>query len=173
MIRPTDPAHIAYAETPNEMWWSGSEWVPAARHAPSSAPTMSMDKLVQAFNAVRDARTVRRRAWEKEDLALEEDQHTLKVIMLELLNSNGAKSIATPHGTAYRSEKVRPSAADWNVVYDWIIADPERFEVLEKRLKTTFIRQFMDENDGAIPPGVNVHREFEVSVRRPSGSSDD
>ncbi len=127
---------------------------------------VNLDRVVQAHNAIRDARTVKRHAWEAEDLALEEDQHRLKVLMLELLNANGAKSIATEHGTVYRTEKIKPSAADWNVLYDWIVKDPARFEALEKRIKATFVKQYMDENDGAAPPGVNVHREYEVSVRR-------
>ena len=45
------------------------------------------------------------------------------------------------------------------------------FDLMERRLKATFVKQFMDENNGALPPGVNVHREFEVSVRRPSSVS--
>ena len=133
--------------------------------------TINLDRVVQAFNAIKDARTVKRHAWEAEDLALEQDQDKLKVLMLELLNRIGGKSIATEHGTVYRSEKLRAGAADWSAVYAWIMADPDRFELLEKRIKATFIKQFMDENEGAIPPGVNVHREFEVSVRRNSAAS--
>lgn len=131
---------------------------------------INLDRVVQAFNAIKDARTAKRHAWEAEDLALEQDQDKLKVLMLELLNNIGGKSIATDHGTIYRTEKIRPSAADWNTVYAWIVADPERFELLEKRLKATFVKQFMEENDGVIPPGVNVHREYEVAVRRASSA---
>lgn len=131
---------------------------------------IDLDRVVQAYNAVRDARTAKRHAWEKEDLALEEDQDTLKVLMLDMLNRIGGKSITTDHGTIYRTEKIRPSAADWNAVYAWIVADPDRFELLEKRLKATFVKQFMEENDGVIPPGVNVHREYEVAVRRASSA---
>ena len=129
---------------------------------------IDLNQVVQAYSAIRDARTVKRHAWEAEDLALEEDQNKLKVLMLSTLNSIGGQSIRTEAGTIFRTEKLKPSAADWNVVYAWIMADPERFELLEKRLKPTFVKQFMEENTGAIPPGVNVHREYEVSVRRPS-----
>jgi len=170
MQRPTDPSHIAYAGTANEMWWSGEqqEWVAA----PKTAMPANLSKIVQAYSAIRDARTAKRHAWEAEDLALEEDQHKLKVIMLDLLNATGAKSINTDYGTVYRSEKIKPSAADWTAIYGWIAENPERFELLEKRLKSTFVKEFMEENEGAIPPGVNVHREFEVSVRRPNVASE-
>jgi len=127
-------------------------------------------RVVQAYNAIRDARTAKRHAWEKEDLALEEDQNVLKRLMLELLNKNGAQSIKTESGTAYRSLKTKPSVADWSAFYAWIMADPDRFEALEKRVKATFISQFMEENEDRLPPGVNVHREYEVAVRRPNAS---
>lgn len=169
MQRPDDPSHIAHAGTANEMWWSveQQEWVAA----PKTPLPASLSRIVQAYSAIRDARTAKRQAWEKEDTALEEDQHKLKVLMLELLNATGAKSINTDYGTVYRSEKVKPSAADWTAIYGWIAENPERFELLEKRLKSTFVKDFMEENEGAVPPGVNVHREFEVSVRRPTTSS--
>ena len=41
MTRPTDPAHIHEAGTPNEMWWDGTEWIkpPVATEPPApSAP---------------------------------------------------------------------------------------------------------------------------------------
>jgi hypothetical protein len=130
---------------------------------------INLARVVQAYTAIRDARAVKRRAWEAEDVALEQDQQVLKVLMLDLLNQNGAKSITTAHGTVYRSERIKPSAADWGAIWRWA-QDNDGFEIVEKRLKATFIKQYMDEHDGALPPGVNVHREFEVSVRRPSNN---
>lgn len=163
ITRPTDPNFIAHAGTPNELWWDSSseQWIKAP-----VASFPNLDKVVTAYNAIRDARTAKRHAWEKDDAELEKDQDTLKVLMLQMLNTTGAKSIATDHGTVYRTEKVKPSAADWSAVYAWIMENPERFELLEKRLKPTFVKQFMEEHEGQIPPGVNVHREYEVSVRR-------
>lgn len=131
--------------------------------------SVSLDKVVQAYAAIRDARAAKRQQFDAEDAVMETDQHKLKALMLQLLNETGAKSIATDHGTAYRSEKIKVAAADWNVIYDWIREDPDRFEALEKRLKSTFVKQYMDDNDGAVPPGMNVHREYEITVRRAPG----
>lgn len=132
---------------------------------------INLGRVVQAYTAIRDARTVKRHAWEAEDLALEQDQDKLKVLMLGILNSTGADSIRTEYGTAIRSLKVKPSAADWSAIYQWILADPDRFELLERRVKATFVKQYMEENGGAAPPGVNVHSEYEVSVRRPNNTA--
>jgi len=133
-------------------------------------PAIKLDRVVQAYSAIRDARTARRHVWEAEDLLLETDQNTLKVLMLDLLNKNGATSIKTEHGTAYRSEKLKPSAADWGAIWDWAVAN-NAMDIFERRLKAAFIKEYMEAHDGAVPPGVNVHREYEVSVRRPNGST--
>lgn len=129
--------------------------------------TINLGKVMQAHMAIKDARTVKRHAWEVEDLALETNQNTLKTMLLDHLNKTGSKSIATDYGTAYRTEKIKPSAADWAEIQRWIV-EHDAFDLLEKRLKSTFIKEYMEANEGRIPPGVNVHREFEVSVRRPN-----
>lgn len=128
---------------------------------------VTLDRVVAAYNAIKDARTVARHAWEASDLALEEDQNKLKVVMLALLNKTGAKSIATDKGTVYRREVLKPSAADWGAIWAWA-KENDALDIFERRLKSGFIQQFMEENAGQLPPGVNAHRQFEVAVRRPS-----
>jgi hypothetical protein len=132
--------------------------------------TVSLDRVVQAFSAIRDARTVKRHAWEAEDVALEADQQKLKALMLGLLNENNATSIRTEHGTAYRREVLKPSAADWGAIWEWM-KEHDAADLVERRLKVTFIKEYMEANEGALPPGINVHREYEVTVRRPSNST--
>lgn len=167
MERPTDPGHIAYAGSPQEMWWSDAEqaWVPAVTKAPK------LDAIVGAVTAIRDARTALKRKFEQEDALLEADQQKLRAVILAIMNATGAKSVSTEHGTAYRSERIKVSAADWTAIRDWIAQDPDRIEIFEKRLKSTFVQEHMEAHEGAIPPGVNVHREYDVSVRRPNNSA--
>lgn len=126
-----------------------------------------MDKIVQAHQAIKDARTAKRHAWEAEDAELEVDQQKLKAFMLQVLNATGTKSMACEHGTVYRREVLKPSGADWGAIWEFAKAN-DASEIFERRLKVGFIKEYMDANNGAIPPGINVHREFEVSVRRPN-----
>lgn len=164
MTRPTDPTHIAHVGTPNEMWWdvTAQAWV----KAPIAPSVVNIDVLVAAYTAIRNARSAAKAAFDKKDAELEDDMAKLRAVILAQMNASGATSIKTEHGTAYRTLKTKPSAADWSAIYSWIKEDPERFELLEKRLKPTFINQYMEEHDGAIPPGINVLREYEVAVRK-------
>jgi hypothetical protein len=118
--------------------------------------------------AIKERRTELKRAWEAEDMQLEAAQSKLKAAMLHVMNVTGGDSVRTSHGTIIRTLKIKPSAADWSAIYGWIVENPERFELLEKRVKSTFVSQYMDEHEGQLPPGVNVHQEYEISVRRPT-----
>lgn len=130
---------------------------------------INIGRVVQARQAIKDARTVARHAWETADAALEADQDKLDTLMLSILNEQGASSIKTDFGTAIRTEKLKPSAADWNAIWTWM-KENDAPDLVERRLKTTFIKQYMDEHENRLPPGINVHREYEVSVRRPTSA---
>ena len=129
----------------------------------------NLDRLVEAQQAIKDARTAKRHAWETEDALLAADEQKIKAVLLDILNSSGTKSFACDHGTVYRREVMKPSAADWNAIWAWA-KEHDAMEIFEKRLKVGFLQEYMAENGGAIPPGVNIHRAFEVSVRRPSSA---
>ncbi len=131
---------------------------------------INLERVVQARQAIKDARTAKRHVWEKADLELEEDQKKLDMLMLDFLNRTGSSSIKTTAGTVIRSERLKPSAADWGAINQWV-KENDAFDIYEKRLKAAFIKEYMDEHGGALPPGVNAHREYEVSVRRPANSS--
>jgi hypothetical protein len=105
--------------------------------------------------------------------------------------------------SVYREEDIIPSAENWSEVYHWIMQDvieeiihcakippkyhepvrtafrtlePERFELLEKRIKKGTVKEHMEATAtyseetglkvlGSPPPGVRVLREFSAQVR--------
>ncbi len=133
-------------------------------------PQINLDKLVQVYRAISDHRAARKQAFDQEDAKLEVDQQRLKAAMLAIMNATGGESIRTANGTVIRTLKTKPSAADWSAIYSFIMADPARFELLEKRVKASFVKEYMEENNGLTPPGVNVYQEYEISVRRPTSA---
>lgn len=127
--------------------------------------TNGLDRLTKVFIKIRDKRSELKAAFDKEDAGLKLQQEKLENAMLAHMNATGAKSVRTDFGTVYRQEEVKPSASDWDSLYRWIKAN-DAFDALERRVKKTFVTEYMETNDGALPPGVSVHREFVVRVRR-------
>lgn len=128
---------------------------------------LQVERLARAYVSIRDARSAATAAHEKADKELKAKQDKIGAVMLGFLAEHGIDSAATEAGTFYRQEELTPTGADWQAFYAWI-AKHNAFDALERRIKKTFIRQYMEENANAIPPGVNVFREYVVRVRRAS-----
>jgi hypothetical protein len=128
---------------------------------------LKVEALARAYLKLRDARAARKRAFETEDRDLAAKQQRISSAMLAFLAEHGIDSAATESGTFYRQEDLTPTGADWEAFYAWV-RENNAFDALERRIKKTFIRQYIEEHEGEIPPGVNVYREYSVHVRRPT-----
>lgn len=126
------------------------------------------DELVEAYLLIRSQRERLAREYEAEDNALKEDMAKLEAVMLEMCNAVNADSIKTKHGTVMRKLNERFFCQDWDNFYKFVL-DNEAVQLLERRIHQGNFREFLKdhENDG-LPPGVNVMREFGVSVRKAS-----
>ena len=125
---------------------------------------MDYNQITKAHLAIREARSQMRKEYDAKDAELQEQQRKLENVMLKQLLDSGVDSMRTASGTFYRQEKMKASASDWQALYDWI-KDNDAFDALERRIKTAFVKEHMEEHDGTPPPGVSVHREYEVRVR--------
>lgn len=126
---------------------------------------MDNDKLVRAFLRIRDARGALKDEYEKKDADLKAKSLMIEVSLLDFLNKNKLDSVRTKDATFYKQEEFNPACADWDALYKWIEKN-DAFDILEKRIKKTFVREYMEEHKGAPPPGVTVHREYVVRVRK-------
>lgn len=124
-----------------------------------------MSQVTRAYLNIREARSKLRKEYEAEDNELKASQAKLEAVMLDNLNKSGVESARTEHGTFYRQKNMIPTASDWDAFYKWV-REEDAFDALERRIKRTFIAEYMDEHEGALPPGVSTHTEFVVRVRK-------
>ena len=126
---------------------------------------MDFNKVTKAYVALRDKRSEIKKAYDAEDDTYKQKLTQLEGVMLGHLIDTGTESVRTENGTFYRTEDLKPSGSDWALLYDWI-RENDAFDALERRIKKDFVREYMESNSGQLPPGVSVHREFVVRVRR-------
>jgi hypothetical protein len=126
------------------------------------------DELVEAYLLIRSERDRLLREYELADAKLKEDMAKLEAVMLEMCNAVNADSIKTKHGTVMRKLNERFFCQDWENFYKFVL-DAEAIQLLERRIHQSNFKQFLAETamDG-LPPGVNVMREYGVSVRKAS-----
>lgn len=130
-------------------------------------PTVDLAKVIETYIKIRDARGVLKREFEAKDAELKGDLEKLEGFMLGHLNQHGMESVRTEAGTFYRQEDIRPNIVDDVAFYTWV-KENDAFDALERRVKKTFVSEFMETHEGGLPPpGINVSREYVVRVRRP------
>ena len=126
------------------------------------------DELVEAYRGIRTERERLLRDYELADAKLKEDMSKLEAVMLEMCNAVNADSIKTKHGTVMRKLNERFFCQDWDNFYKFVL-DNEAVQLLERRIHQSNFKEFLRENvNDGLPPGVNVMREYGVSVRKAS-----
>jgi hypothetical protein len=106
--------------------------------------------------------------YKDQDAALKAEMATLEQAMLAGCNEIKADSIKTPHGTIIKSLKERFTCSDRDNFNKFVI-EHGAVELFEGRIHQGNFKEFMTERrDDGLPPGVNVMREFGVTVRKPT-----
>jgi hypothetical protein len=137
----------------------------------------SDDAIVKEVRRQKDLKAVADDAYNRQDAKFKNAIGRLENELLRRMLERGNKGFRTEYGTVYKEEVFKPSCADWQVVYDWVLEDPDRFSIFEKRLTKKFVVDYMEHSAttneltgerelGPPPPGVNVLREFVARVRK-------
>ena len=87
--------------------------------------------------------------------------------LLEICREQEVDSLRTPMGTVSRRVKSRYWTTDWDSVYRTIREHDAPF-LLEQRIHTANMQQFLEENPAAMPPGLQIDRKYVVTVRKPT-----
>ena len=126
---------------------------------------ISVEKLVATYIKIHDARDEIKREMEARVAELQADLDVINQTLLEQFKAQGIDSARTPFGTAYRTVKSRYWTNDWDAMRNFI-AEHDAFDLLEKRIHQTNMKQFLEENPDLHPAGLNVDSEYSVTVRR-------
>lgn len=129
---------------------------------------MNTDELVEVYVNIRSQRDLLKRKYEEDDLQLKNDLKQIEAALLEVCNNVGADSIKTKHGTVMRKLDERYFCQDWEGFYDYVINN-NAVQLLERRIHQGNFKEHLKETEGdGLPPGINVMREFGVTVRKAS-----
>ncbi len=127
---------------------------------------MNTEELVEAYINLRNAREKLLTQYEAEDKKLQDEMALLEKSLLDICNTVNADSIKTAHGTVMRKLNERFFCQDWDNFYKYVL-DNEAVQLLERRIHQSNFREHLKEIEGdGLPPGVNVMREYGVSVRK-------
>jgi hypothetical protein len=87
--------------------------------------------------------------------------------ILAVCKEQNVDSLRTPSGTVTRRISTRYWTSDWSGMYDFI-KDHGAPQLLEQRIHRTNMKQFLEENPGVEPVGLNIDRRYAITVRKPT-----
>ncbi len=126
---------------------------------------LTLDRLAKVYLKMRGRLGEITKAYESEAEDLKAKQHEVALAMKDIMQATGQKSAKTDHGTIILSTKTRYVAQDWDAMKRFII-DHDAVDLLEKRIAQKAMSEFLNDNPGQIPPGLNTLTEVDVSVRK-------
>lgn len=114
-----------------------------------SEPTA--DQLAKVYVKIRD----KRRELEKQATELKEQEAALQSELLEICKQQGAQTIRTEYGTVSRRTTKNYWTSDWESFANFI-KEHDAFSLLQQRINSTNMAQFLEENPDLLPPGLNA-----------------
>ena len=123
------------------------------------------EKMTSAFIKIRAERSALSAKFKAEDDKLVRQQDILKRALLDYCENHGLESVRTSAGLFFRSTKTKYWTSDWEAMHKFIM-EHNVPEFLDKRLNTTNIKQFLEENPNKVPDGLNIDKEYVISVRK-------
>jgi len=123
------------------------------------------EQLVKTFLKIKKRRAEISADFKEEDDKLKSQQDTVKKALLDHCKEHSVESVRTTEGLFYRSVKTRYWTSDWESMYEFV-RENDVPEFFEKRLNQGHVKQFLEENPESVPQGLNVDREYMISIRR-------
>ena len=128
---------------------------------------MNIDDLTEAYMNIKNERARIAAEFKKADNELVSDMAVLEQEMLKTCSSLNVETMRTKHGTVIRSIKNRFHVLDWDSFYQFVL-DNQAPQLLTKRVHEANFNEFMlGREDQGLPPGVNIAREYTITVRKP------
>jgi hypothetical protein len=132
-----------------------------------SDEVIPLDRLAKVYRKIRDQISTLTKEYDTQVEVLKAQQEEIKNAMKDQMQALGVTSVRTPQGTVVLSVKTRYSTADWDSFKKFVV-EHDALDLYEKRIAQGNMKQFLEENPGVVPPGLNSNAEYDISVRKPT-----
>lgn len=133
----------------------------------SEEVAVPLDKLARVYRKMQAKVQELTAAYESEVEKIKAQQDAVKTAMKDQMLALGVKTVRTDEGTVVLSTKTRYNTQDWDSFKQFVV-EHEAVDLLERRIAQGNMAQFLEENPGLVPPGLNSMTEYAVSVRKPT-----
>jgi hypothetical protein len=126
-----------------------------------------MDKLAKIYQKIRAKIQQLTTDYETEVETLKAQQQEIATELKDRMQALGMASVRTTEGTIILGQKTRYFTSDWESFKQFVL-DHQALELFERRIAQGNMKQFLEENPGVVPPGLNSDSEVTITVRKPT-----
>lgn len=119
------------------------------------------EQLAKVYVKIRD----KRRELEKQVTQLKEQEALITSELLEICKQQGAQTIRTEFGTVSKRTTKNYWTSDWESFTNFI-KEHDAFSLLQQRINSTNMAQFLEENPDLLPPGLNADATQTVVITK-------
>jgi hypothetical protein len=120
-----------------------------------------LDKLVAIHAKIK----AKMEALDSQLAELDETRTQVRLAIKDQMKALGLTSVHTSTGTVSLMKKTRYNTQDWDSFKAFVL-EHQVVDLLEKRIAQTNMAQFLEENPGVLPPGLNSVTEFDIRVTK-------
>jgi uncharacterized protein involved in exopolysaccharide biosynthesis len=133
----------------------------------TESETIPLDRLAKIYRKIRGEITTLTQEYDSKIETLKAQQDEIKNAMKDMMKAMGVTSVRTEQGTVVLSVSTRYNTQDWDSFKKFVV-EHDAVDLLEKRIAQGNMNQFLEENPGLVPPGLNSSSEYSISVRKPT-----
>ena len=120
-----------------------------------------LDKLVAIHSKIK----AKMEGLDRQLAELDEKRTQVRLAIKDQMKALGLTSVQTSTGTVSLMKKTRYNTQDWDSFKAFVL-EHQVVDLLEKRIAQTNMAQFLEENPGVLPPGLNSVTEFDIRVTK-------
>jgi len=125
------------------------------------------DKLVKVYRKIKSEIDTLTQEYDTKVEPLKAQQDEIKFAIKDQMKALGVSSVKSPFGTVSMRTSTTYTTNDWASFKEFVL-EHGAVDLLFKRIAQANMAQFLEENPGVVPPGLNSTTEYTVVVSKPT-----
>ena len=125
------------------------------------------DKLVKVYRKIKAEIDTLTQEYDTKVELLKAQQDEIKFAIKDQMKALGVTSVKSPFGTVSMRTTTTYTTNDWSSFKEFVL-EHGAVDLLFKRIAQSNMAQFLEENPGVVPPGLNSVTEFEIRITKPT-----
>lgn len=129
-------------------------------------PSIEPADVVEAMVQIRDKRAELKKEFEKEDKKLRDKWARGERWLVDHLQEHRLSNMGVDNKwTVFKTESLRAGVGDWTAIAEHIKQTGD-VDLLEHRISSKSVKEYMEANHGQVPPGVSTDTKVAINIRK-------